>query len=74
MNKQDKQPTTGTLGEPTNKREALKLALLCAITAPDHESEKREQCIQWAEKLAQELGEEVTESVKAELITSNLRG
>ena len=65
---------TGTLGEPTTKREALKLALLLSITAPEEESEKREQCIQWAEKLAQELGEEVTESVKAELITSNLRG
>ena len=59
---------------PTNKREALKLALLLAITAPEHESDKMEHCIQWAAKLAQELGEEVTESVKAELITNNLRG
>jgi hypothetical protein len=55
------------LREPTDKREVLKLALLCAITAPDHESEKRERCIQWAEKLAKELGEEVTESVKLEV-------
>tara|TARA_R100001530_G_scaffold14326_2_gene12981 strand:- start:4184 stop:4441 length:258 start_codon:yes stop_codon:yes gene_type:complete len=55
------------LREPTNKREALKLALLCAITAPDHELEKRERCIQWAGELALELGDEVTESVKAEV-------
>jgi hypothetical protein len=56
------------IAAPATKREALKMALMLAITAPDDQPEKKADCIRWAKQLAQLLGEDVTKEVQAEIM------
>ena len=56
------------IAAPATKREALKMALTLAITAPDDEPEKMADCIRWAQQLALQLGEDVTKEVQAEIM------